>query len=147
MFSMMQEKIYTSKVVVEFLQNNPDSAYEDRINKIEFVVEQVENYDETGDRDKQPIFLTHYMRDLIKLAGVILGKRQAERCQTIGHSAKKKDKGPTKATTTKLLYQISDTFSAEQIEKDDKDKKNAFKRRLCGICKICQQPECGKWKA
>ncbi|KAM9087807.1 LOW QUALITY PROTEIN: all-trans-retinol dehydrogenase [NAD(+)] ADH4-like [Megaptera novaeangliae] len=112
----------------------------------QFVVEQVENYDETGDRDKQPIFLTHYMRDLIKLAGVILGKRQAERCQTIGHSAKKKDKGPTKATTTKLLYQIFDTFSAEQIEMDDKDKKNVFKRRLCGICKICQQPECGKWK-
>ncbi|KAB0396789.1 hypothetical protein E2I00_000148, partial [Balaenoptera physalus] len=157
MFSMMQEKIYTSKVVVEFLQNNPDSAYEDRINKIEvtvsplqftaqFVVEQVENYDETGDRDKQPIFLTHYMRDLIKLAGVILGKRQAERCQTIGHSAKKKDKGPTKATTTKLLYQIFDTFSAEQIEKDDKDKKNAFKRRLfvnslnveSAKCKACK---------
>eukprot|EP00069_Balaena_mysticetus_P002684 bmy_16084T0 len=107
MFSMMQEKIYTSKVVVEFLQNNPDSAYEDRINKIEvtvsplqftaqFVVEQVENYDETGDSDKQPIFLTHYMRDLIKLAGVILGKRQAERCQTIGHSAKKRTKAPLK---------------------------------------------------
>ena len=38
MFSMMQEKIYTSKVVVEFLQNNPDSAYEDRINKIEVTV-------------------------------------------------------------------------------------------------------------
>ena len=111
----------------------------------QFVVEQVENYDETGDRDKQPNFLTHYMRDLIKLAGVILEKRQAERCQAIGHSAKK-DKGPTKATTTKLLYQIFDTFSAEQIEKDDKDKKNAFKCRLCGICKICQQPECGKWK-
>lgn len=161
MFSTMQ-KVYTSKVVVEFLQNSPDSAYEGRINKIEvavcpllnlsqftaqFVVEQVENYDETRDSDKQPIFLTHYVRDLIKLAGVILGKRQAERCQTIGHSAKKKDQGLTKATTTKLLYQIFDTFFTDQIEKDDKDKKNAFKRRLCGICKICQQPECGKCKA
>lgn len=37
MFSTMQ-KVYTSKVVVEFLQNSPDSAYEGRINKIEVAV-------------------------------------------------------------------------------------------------------------
>ena len=35
LFSVMQEKIYISKIVVEFLQNNPDSTYEDLINKIE----------------------------------------------------------------------------------------------------------------
>lgn len=35
MFSVMQEKIYISKIVVEFLQSNPDSTYEDLINKIE----------------------------------------------------------------------------------------------------------------
>nr|XP_031545452.1 DNA (cytosine-5)-methyltransferase 1 isoform X2 [Vicugna pacos] len=171
MFSVMQEKIYISKIVVEFLQNNPDSTYEDLINKIEttvppsvlnlnrftedsllrhaqFVVEQVESYDEAGDSDEQPIFLTPCMRDLIKLAGVTLGKRRAERRRTIGHSAKEKDKGPTKATTTKLVYQIFDTFFAEQIEKDDReDKENAFKRRRCGVCEVCQQPECGKCKA
>uniref|UniRef100_A0A8D1BQX0 DNA (cytosine-5)-methyltransferase n=1 Tax=Sus scrofa TaxID=9823 RepID=A0A8D1BQX0_PIG len=171
LFSVMQEKIYISKIVVEFLQNNPDSTYEDLINKIEttvppsvlnlnrftedsllrhaqFVVEQVESYDQAGDSDEQPIFLTPCMRDLIKLAGVTLGKRRAERRRTIGHSTKEKDKGPTKATTTKLVYQIFDTFFAEQIEKDDKeDKENAFKRRRCGVCEVCQQPECGKCKA
>ncbi|KAJ8798184.1 hypothetical protein J1605_016817 [Eschrichtius robustus] len=171
LFSVMQEKIYISKIVVEFLQNNPDSTYEDLINKIEttvppsmlnlnrftedsllrhaqFVVEQVESYDRAGDSDEQPIFLTPCMRDLIKLAGVTLGKRRAERRQTIRHPAKEKDRGPTKATTTKLVYQIFDTFFAEQIEKDDKeDKENAFKRRRCGVCEICQQPECGKCKA
>lgn len=35
LFSVMQEKIYISKIVVEFLQSNPDSTYEDLINKIE----------------------------------------------------------------------------------------------------------------
>lgn len=41
----------------------------------QFVVEQVESYDQAGDSDEQPIFLTPCMRDLIKLAGVTLGKR------------------------------------------------------------------------
>lgn len=41
----------------------------------QFVVEQVESYDAAGDSDELPIFLTPCMRDLIKLAGVTLGKR------------------------------------------------------------------------
>ena len=34
-FAVMQEKIYMSKIVVEYLQKNPDSSYEDLLNKIE----------------------------------------------------------------------------------------------------------------
>lgn len=34
-FALMQEKVYISKIVVEFLQKNPDAVYEDLINKIE----------------------------------------------------------------------------------------------------------------
>lgn len=34
-FALMQEKIYMSKIVVEFLQNNRDVSYEDLLNKIE----------------------------------------------------------------------------------------------------------------
>lgn len=34
-FALMQEKIYMSKIVVEFLQKNPDASYEDLLNKIE----------------------------------------------------------------------------------------------------------------
>nr|KAF6297485.1 DNA methyltransferase 1 [Pipistrellus kuhlii] len=170
MFSLMQEKIYISKIVVEFLQSNRDATYEDLINKIEttvppsvlnlnrftedsllrhaqFVVEQVESYDAAGDSDELPIFLTPCMRDLIKLVGVTLGRRNEKR-RAISHSTKEKDKGPTKATTTKLVYQIFDTFFAEQIEKDDReDKENAFKRRRCGVCEVCQQPDCGTCKA
>ncbi|EHB03719.1 DNA (cytosine-5)-methyltransferase 1 [Heterocephalus glaber] len=172
-FGLIQEKIYMSKIVIEFLQGNPDATYEDLINKIEttvppstinvnrftedsllrhaqFVVSQVESYDDAKDSDEQPIFLSPCMRDLIKLAGVTLGQRRAERRQTVRlrNSAKEKDKGPTKATTTKLVCEIFDTFFAEQIEKDDKeDKENAFKRRRCGVCEVCQRPECGKCKA
>lgn len=35
----------------------------------------MESYDEAGDSDEQPIIVTPCMRDLIKLAGVTLGKR------------------------------------------------------------------------
>uniref|UniRef100_A0A8D2KUZ8 DNA (cytosine-5)-methyltransferase n=1 Tax=Varanus komodoensis TaxID=61221 RepID=A0A8D2KUZ8_VARKO len=168
-FALMQEKIYMSKIVVEFLQNNPDVSYEDLLNKIEttvppaglnfnrftedsllrhaqFVVEQVESYDEAGDSDEPPVLITPCMRDLIKLAGVTLGKRR----QAIRHPTKiDKEKGPTKATTTKLVYLIFDTFFSEQIEKNEKeeDKENVMKRRRCGVCEVCQQPECGKCKA
>lgn len=34
-FALMQEKIYMSKIVVEFLQKNRDASYEDLLNKIE----------------------------------------------------------------------------------------------------------------
>lgn len=39
------------------------------------MVEQVESYDEAGDSDEPPVLITPCMRDLIKLAGVTLGKR------------------------------------------------------------------------
>ncbi|XP_056678753.1 DNA (cytosine-5)-methyltransferase 1-like [Monodelphis domestica] len=171
-FALMQEKIYMSKIVVEFLQNNPDASYEDLLNKIEttvppaglnfnrftedsllrhaqFVVEQVESYDAARDIDEQPVIITPCMRDLIKLVGVTLGKRRAARRQAIRRPTKiNKNKGPTKATTTKLVYLIFDTFFSEQIEKNEReDKENAMKRRRCGVCEVCQQPECGKCKA
>uniref|UniRef100_A0A8C3AVR0 DNA (cytosine-5)-methyltransferase n=1 Tax=Cyclopterus lumpus TaxID=8103 RepID=A0A8C3AVR0_CYCLU len=169
-FAVMQEKIYMSKIVVEFLQKNPDASYEDLLNKIEttvppaglnfncftedtllrhaqFVVEQVESYDEAGDSDEQPIIVTPCMRDLIKLAGVTLGKRRAARRQAIRHPTKiEKDKGPTKATTTTLVYQIFDTFFSDQIEQSDKDAAGA-KRQRCGVCEVCQSPDCGKCPA
>uniref|UniRef100_A0A672RMW2 DNA (cytosine-5)-methyltransferase n=1 Tax=Sinocyclocheilus grahami TaxID=75366 RepID=A0A672RMW2_SINGR len=165
-FALMQEKIYMSKIVVEFLQKNQDATYEDLLNKIEttvppaglnfnrftedtllrhaqFVVEQMESYDEAGDSDEQPIIITPCMRDLIKLAGVTLGKRQAIRHPT---KIEKDSKGPTKATTTKLVYQIFDTFFSDQIDQNNKDG-GGVKRHRCGVCEVCQAPDCGKCPA
>uniref|UniRef100_A0AAY4B461 DNA (cytosine-5)-methyltransferase n=1 Tax=Denticeps clupeoides TaxID=299321 RepID=A0AAY4B461_9TELE len=153
-FALMQEKIYMSKIVVEFLQKNQDTTYEDLLNKIEttvppaglnfnrftedtllrhaqFVVEQVESYDEAGDSDEQPIIV----------AGN-LSRRQAVRHPT---KIEKDNKGPTKATTTKLVYQIFDTFFSDQIDQNDKD--GGAKRQRCGVCEVCQAPDCGKCPA
>ena len=41
----------------------------------QFVVEQVESYDEAADQDEVLLITMPCMRDLIKLAGVTLGKR------------------------------------------------------------------------
>lgn len=68
-----------------------------------------------------------------------LGRRRAVRRQAIRHPTRiDKDKGPTKATTTRLVYLIFDTFFSEQIEKDEKedDKENGTKRRRCGVCEV-----------
>lgn len=40
-FALMQEKIYMSKIVVEYLQKNPDASYEDLLNKIEVMMEHI----------------------------------------------------------------------------------------------------------
>lgn len=179
-FNLMEEKTYISKIVVEFLQGHSEATYEDLINKIEttvppstlglnrftedsllrhaqFVVEQVESYDAAGDSDELPIFLTPCMRDLIKLAGVTLGKRRNQRRRVNRQDKEEKEKkekekakaqAPDKVTTTKLVCKIFDTVFAEQIEKEkQEDKENMFKRRRCGVCEVCHQPECGQCKA
>lgn len=60
--------------------------------------------------------------------------RRAARRQAIRHPTKieKDSKGPTKATTTKLVYQIFDAFFSDQIEQNDKE--SAMKRQRCGVC-------------
>jgi DNA (cytosine-5)-methyltransferase 1 len=47
--------------------------------KFLFVLSQVENYDSAGDEDELPLLVTPCMRDLIKLAGVTLGKRWVDK--------------------------------------------------------------------
>lgn len=63
--------------------------------------------------------------------------RRAARRQAIRHPTKieKDSKGPTKATTTKLVYQIFDTFFSDQIEQNDKESA-AAKRQRCGVCEV-----------
>lgn len=66
----------------------------------------------------------------------ILFFRRAARRQAIRHPTKiEKDKGPTKATTTKLVYQIFDTFFSDQIDQNNKDG-GGVKRQRCGVCEV-----------
>ena len=43
----------------------------------QFIVEQIESYDQYGDTDEELVLVTPCTRALIKLAGVTLGKRRA----------------------------------------------------------------------
>lgn len=67
---------------------------------------------------------------------ICFADRRAARRQAIRHPTKieKDSKGPTKATTTKLVYQIFDTFFSDQIEQNDKE--STVKRQRCGVCEV-----------
>lgn len=63
--------------------------------------------------------------------------RRAARRQAIRHPTKiEKDSkgGPTRATTTKLVYKIFDTFFSDQIDQNEKD--GGIKRQRCGVCEV-----------
>ncbi|XP_028404799.1 DNA (cytosine-5)-methyltransferase 1-like isoform X2 [Dendronephthya gigantea] len=161
----MKEKTYISKVVIEFLLENPESRYEDLLNRIEtavppegtsrltedillkhaqFLVEQVENFDSAGEEDELPLLITPCMRDLINLSGVVLGKRRNPRGIRIKPEKKKKS-GPTKATTTPLVRYVFDMFFQNEI--DGKTDAGGKRRGRCNVCETCQQPDCGECKA
>lgn len=122
----------------------------------QFVVEQVESYDQYGDSDEDLLLVTPCMRSLIKLAGVTLGKRRAARKAARTDRDKKKvkkgsmvsqisagEKGiylfPPQATTTPLVRYIFEQFFSHQLA----GKSSAPKRRRCGVCEVCQLPDCG----
>lgn len=56
-FALMQEKIYMSKIVVEFLQNNPDVSYEDLLNKIEVCMGGWRNCSLQEEKSDQLVFM------------------------------------------------------------------------------------------
>ncbi len=58
----------------------------------QFVVEQVESYDQFGDADEVPLLVTPCMRPLIDRVGVTLGKRRAARRSATADRKKKSSK-------------------------------------------------------
>ncbi|XP_064649332.1 DNA (cytosine-5)-methyltransferase PliMCI-like isoform X1 [Lineus longissimus] len=157
----MKEKIHMSKVVIEFLVNNQESTYEDLLNKLQttipplgcstftedsllrhsqFVVDQIQSYDDAADEDESLLITMPCVRALISLAGVTLGKRRAMRKD--GKKAiRPKKSGPTMACVTPLVCGIFESIFQGQI--GDKGKEGPRKKR-CGVCEMCQQPDCGK---
>nr|CAB3239240.1 DNA (cytosine-5)-methyltransferase 1 [Phallusia mammillata] len=166
-WSSVQEKIYMSKNVIEFLSDNPAAAYEDLVNRIQttvpppalglnrftedsllrhaqFVVEQVESYDSARTDDEDSLLGTPCMRDLIHLAGVTLGKRRAARRTNIMKEKKHVKASSTKATTTHLVAEIMEQFFQGTVDASTGSK---IRRRRCGVCEACLRPECGKCPA
>ncbi|XP_014661569.1 PREDICTED: DNA (cytosine-5)-methyltransferase 1-like [Priapulus caudatus] len=161
----VKEKIHLSKCVIEFQVNNMDATYEDLLNKIQttvppagktsftedsllrhsqFVIDQVQSYDDAAEEDESLLITTPCMRSLIKLAGLTLGNRRVGRRGGIRKEAKKMA-GPTKAQTTPLVTQVFELLFKGQIDEGKAAK--APKRRRCGVCEICQLPDCGKCTA
>ncbi|XP_076648177.1 DNA methyltransferase 1a isoform X2 [Halictus rubicundus] len=159
----VREKIYMSKLVIEFLLDEMNPTYEDLLNKLQtivppkgiarfsedtllrhaqFVCDQVLSFDDSAGSDDTLLITTPCMRALANLAGVMLGKKGSLR--RIDHR-KQKIKKPawTKATTTQLVNDMFENFFADQLIKHDDKITMAPKRQRCGICENCQQPDCG----
>ncbi|GFN82630.1 DNA (cytosine-5)-methyltransferase [Plakobranchus ocellatus] len=160
----MKVKVHMAKIVIEFLSNNQDASYEDLLNKVQttvppaglsgltsftedsllrhaqFVVDQVQSYDDAAAEDESLLITTPCMRSLIKLAGVTLGKRRQLRKDVGKVKVKKEKQTQTRATVTPLVRGIFDSiFQGQILDEDMKTKK----RQRCGFCEVCQQPDCG----
>ncbi|XP_071643809.1 DNA methyltransferase 1a [Temnothorax longispinosus] len=157
----VKEKLYMSKVVVEFLLDDVTSTYEDLLNKLQtvvppketmkftedsllrhaqFICDQVFSLDTCAGSDDTLLITAPCMRSLMNLSGVTFGKKSAVRPMR----RKPKVKTPvwSMATTTKLVSNMFENIFAGQLAKHTTNK-SLIKRRRCGVCDNCQQPECG----
>lgn len=159
----MWEKIFMSKLVIEFLLDEIEPVYEDLLNKLhtavppkgltaltedsllrhsQFICDQVQSVD-SASTNSDMLITTPCMRTLMKLSGVTLGKRRAMRKT---ERKRKGDRKPewTKATTTELVRNVFDTFFVDQIDNEDEKGKVGPRRRRCGVCEVCQMADCGE---
>ncbi|KAJ2949115.1 hypothetical protein O0L34_g6054 [Tuta absoluta] len=164
LMNSLYEKIWLSKVVVEYLEefHYLQPNYEDLLEVIreatipdledqkmteemlhkhaQFVCDQVVCLE--ADDDDDPLITLPCMRELIKLMGIKFGKKRAR--AKIDY--KKIDKKAwTKATTTPLVRKTFESFFTEQLDKTNHEL--ALRRKRCGICEACQQPDCGECNA
>ncbi|GFT18091.1 hypothetical protein NPIL_265861 [Nephila pilipes] len=159
--SAAQEKIYISKAVIELLCENEQATYEDLMNALEttvppqglpsfnedtllrhaqFVVDQVQSFDSAADENDLILITAPCMRALISLSGVTLGGKSRSK---IKHRPQKVKKAVhSLATTTPLVRSIFESLFIGQLEKDTKQ--TAPRRKRCGVCEMCQLPDCGK---
>lgn len=151
-----------SKIVIEFLLDEVNPTYEDLLNKLQtivppkglsrftedsllrhaqFICEQVISFDSAARPEDPLLITTSRMRTLITLAGVTLKKRTELRRPAASNQKSKKILW-TKATTTKLVNNMFETFFSDQIAMYNKKEILRPKRQRCGVCEICQQPNC-----
>lgn len=81
----------------------------------QFIVEQVESYDQYGDSDEQLLLVTPCMRALIKLAGVTLGKRRAER-RAVRGKERKKDSKQSMVQHTYIIHNVYTYVAVASVE-------------------------------
>lgn len=158
----VKEKIYMSKLVIEFLLDEISPTYEDLLNKLQtvvppkgmtkftedallrhaqFVCDQVSSFDDSANAEDILLITTPCMRSLANLAGVTLGKKAA--IHRTKREQKVKKPAWTKATTTKLVNNMFENIFTDQLAKHDDKIPTGPKRQRCGVCENCQQPDCG----
>ncbi|KAK9745054.1 Cytosine specific DNA methyltransferase replication foci domain [Popillia japonica] len=158
LMKVVNQKIALSKLVIEFLLDEAwqNPTYEDLLQKLamteelneeillrhaQFVCDQVVSFDAAaGDDNDEALIAIPCMRALVKIAGVNFHKKQKPQRISRGGIKKKKATHFTKATTTNLVREVFETFFPDQIAKSD-DK--GPRRRRCGVCEACQNPDCG----
>ncbi|XP_061936653.1 DNA (cytosine-5)-methyltransferase PliMCI-like isoform X1 [Apis cerana] len=160
---IVKEKIYMSKLVIEFLLDEINPSYEDLLNKFQtivppknmskftedsllrhaqFICDQVLSFDNSADPEDTLLITSPCMRALANLAGVTLGKRITFR-RTQLREQKVRKPAWTKATTTKLVSDMFENIFTDQLIKHDDKITMGPKRQRCGVCEHCQQPDCG----
>ncbi|KOB70090.1 Cytosine-specific methyltransferase [Operophtera brumata] len=159
----LYERILVTKVVVKYLEENNylQPSYEELLEVIrsstivelndkpmteeillkhsQFVCEQVSSLE--ADEDEQPLIALPCMEELIKLMGI-----QFDRPKTQKMEFKKVDKkARTKATTTPLVQKTFKGVFSNQLDKTNDELH--LKGKRCGVCEVCQLPDCGKCNA
>ena len=118
----------------------------------QFIVDQILSYDNAAADDEAILVAQPCVRTLVKLTGVVLGRRQgagsgfkarssAGKSKTV--ASKKQD---SMACVTPLVRDVFDSMFKGQLEAED-ESLGATKRRRCGVCEACQLPDCGKCRS
>ncbi|KAL3272241.1 hypothetical protein HHI36_022724 [Cryptolaemus montrouzieri] len=159
----VNEKIYLSKKIIEYLLDegmlNP--SYEDLLRLIDslggyqaeesllrhaqFICDQVVSFDSAAATDniERPLITIPCMRSLVKLAGVVFtNKKHMRRRENKG--IKVKPPSWSKATTTNLVRDIFEVCFQDQIAIQNAKDVKGPRRKRCGVCEGCLNPECGE---
>lgn len=125
----------------------------------QFICDQILSFDDSAGEDDPLLITTPCIRALIDLAGITFkkgktvrkGKKSTRRQEDdwrrglIRKAQKEKKPTWTKATSTKLVNDMFENFFPDQLANDADAV--GLKRRRCGVCEPCQQPDCGECSA
>ncbi|VVC92167.1 unnamed protein product [Leptidea sinapis] len=156
----LYEKIWLSKVVVEYLEEYHylQPTYEDLLEVVReskipdlndklMTEEMLHKYAQfvvslESDDDCEPLITLPCMRELIKLMGIRFGKKRIR--AKIDYKKVNKNTW-TKATTTPLVRKTFESFFTNQLDKTNHEL--VLRRKRCGVCEACQLPDCGECNA
>lgn len=123
----------------------------------QFICDQILSFDSSATEEDTLLITTPCIRALINLAGITFNKgktvrkgkkrnntRQQEddwRRGLMRKAQKEKKATWTKATTTQLVNNTFESFFPDQLANSKESM--TIKRRRCGVCENCQNPDCG----